>query len=160
MTIELVAHLTKQLRSAGRLREIVLAQSSAIRARDVDGVLARLAELQAEMAQRLRLEQEREQLIRAAAVRLGVPDENVDLEAILGLDPGVDPTEARRLSAELKGIVNETSRIHGQNQLLIRQELSFLDHLMRLLSGAWQAGYSPTGTAPAAPTTSALNAVA
>jgi FlgN protein len=160
VTADLVAHLAKQVRSAQRLLEIVIAQSSAIRARDVDGVLARLAELQGEMAQRLVLEHERERLIATAAGRLGLQPEDVDIEAVLGLEPAADGVGARRLSAELKGLVNETARIHGQNQLLIRQELSFLDHLMRLLSGAWQAGYSPTGATAAPQTSNAVNAVA
>ena len=33
--------------------------------------------------------------------------------------------------------------MHAQNRILIRQELAFLDHLMRLMSGVPQAGYSP-----------------
>ncbi|MBM3677561.1 MAG: flagellar protein FlgN [Actinobacteria bacterium] len=160
MTAELVQHLTRQIRSAKRLLEIVVAQGAAIRARDVDGVLARLAELQGEMAQRLVLEQERERLIAGVATRLGVRPDEVDIEAVLALEPAVDGSEARRLSAELKGLVDETARLHGQNQVLIRQELSFLDHLMRLLSGAWQAGYSPTGMTRAPQTSNAVNAVA
>ena len=39
----------------------------------------------------------------------------------------------------------EVGRIHDQNRVLIRQELAFLDHLMRVLSGTPQAGYSATG---------------
>lgn len=160
MTNDLLTHLDKQIRSSKRLLEIVVAQREAIRTRDVDGVLARLAELQGEMAQRLVLEQERERLIGAAATRLGLPFEEVDIEGILSLEPGRDGGPARRLSAELKGLVDETARIHAQNQVLIKQELSFLDHLMRLLSGSWQAGYSPTGQTPAAQTSNAINAVA
>jgi hypothetical protein len=37
------------------------------------------------------------------------------------------------------------SRVHAQNRILIRQELAFLDHLMRVMSGVPQAGYSPIG---------------
>jgi hypothetical protein len=157
---DLVNHLDKQIRSSKRLLEIVVAQGAAIRARDVDGVLVRLAELQGEMSQRLLLEQERERLIGAAAARLGVPSADVDLEAILSLEPALDGGPARRLSAELKGLVDETSRLHAQNQILIKQELSFLDHLMRLLSGSWQAGYSPTGQTASPQTSNAINAVA
>ena len=160
MNVDLMAHLEKQIRSSKRLLEIVIAQGAAIRARDVDGVLARLAELQGEMAQRLVLEQERERLIGAAAARLGVPATDVDIEGILSLEPASDGGPARRLSAELKGLVDETARIHAQNQVLIKQELSFLDHLMRLLSGSWQAGYSPTGQTASPQTSNAINAVA
>ena len=35
--------------------------------------------------------------------------------------------------------------MHDQNRLLVRQELSFLDHLMRVLSGTPQSGYSQSG---------------
>lgn len=160
MIVELVTHLDRQIRSSKRLLELVLAQSSAIRARDVDGVLARLAELQGEMAQRLMLEQERERLIATAAGRLGIRADDVDIEAIISLEPTADGGPARRLSAELRGLVEETARIHAQNQVLIKQELSFLDHLMRLLSGSWQAGYSPTGASSAPQTSNAINAVA
>jgi hypothetical protein len=41
------------------------------------------------------------------------------------------------------------ARVHAQNRILIRQELSFLDHLMRVLSGMPQAGYSPIGNTAA-----------
>ena len=47
---------------------------------------------------------------------------------------------ARALSAELRGTLSETARIHGQNRVLIRQELAFLDHLMRVLSGTPEGG--------------------
>ena len=40
---------------------------------------------------------------------------------------------ARELSAELRGLLAEIERVHDQNRILIRQELSFLDHLMRLM---------------------------
>jgi hypothetical protein len=158
MTGELVNHLSRQVRSAQRLLELVLAQGVAIRARDVEAVLARLADLQGEMAQRLMLEQERERLIGDAASALGVLPDDVDVESMLMLEPHADGADARRLSAELKGLVIETERMHDQNRVLIRQELSFLDHLMRLMSGAWQAGYSPTGMTTAPQTANAINA--
>jgi hypothetical protein len=158
VTAELIPHLDRQIRSARRLLEIVLAQGAAIRARDVEGVLARLADLQGEMAQRLLLEQERDRLMDHAAATLGLPLDEVDVESLLRLEPHADGVEVRRLSAELKGLVNETARMHEQNRVLIRQELSFLDHLMRLLSGSWQAGYSPGGMILAPQTANAVNA--
>jgi len=45
----LLRHLDDQLTSARRLLDAVLRQGAAIRNKDVDGVLARLAELQTEM---------------------------------------------------------------------------------------------------------------
>ena len=141
----LLEHLDKQVRSSRRLLEIVISQGAAIRRRDVEGVLARLGDVQAEMAQRQRLEVERDELIRQAAVALHRAPEDVDLESILVLVPAAEGAEARQQSAELKGLLHEVGRIHEQNRILIRQELSFLDHLMRVLSGTPQAGYQPGG---------------
>jgi len=154
----LVAHLDRQIESARRLLAIVIEQSAAIRTQDVEGVLVKLAELQGEMITRAQLEQERDQLIQAAAARLGIPADEVDLEAMLTLDPQVDGRHARNLSAELKGLVTETSRVHDQNRLLVRQELSFLDHLMRVLSGTPQSGYSKTGSSATPQIANAVNA--
>ena len=46
---ELLAHLDTQIASAQHLLELMLAQGAAIRERDIDAVLARLAEIQTEM---------------------------------------------------------------------------------------------------------------
>ena len=50
-------------------------------------------------------------------------------------------------SAELQGLLAELTREHACNQALMRQELSFLDHLLRLVdpsapgdAGAYTAG--------------------
>ena len=142
-------HLDKQVRSSQRLLEIVIAQGAAIRKRDVEGVLARLGDVQAELAQRHRLEIERDELIRTAAGALGLAADDVDLDAITSLMPEAEAADARRKSAELKGLIVEIGRIHDQNRVLIRQELAFLDHLMRVLSGTPQAGYSQRGFDPA-----------
>jgi hypothetical protein len=155
---ELLAHLDKQVESARRLLGIVIDQSTAIRQQDVEGVLVKLAELQGEMVTRAHLEQERDELIRSAAAALGVSPDEVDLDAMLTLEPQIDGRQARALSAELKGLVAETSRVHDQNRLLVRQELSFLDHLMRVLSGTPQSGYSATGTSAVPQIANAVNA--
>jgi len=154
----LVAHLDRQIESARRLLAIVIEQSAAIRTQDVEGVLVKLAELQGEMVTRTQLEHERDQLIQAAAARLGIPADEVDLETMLALDPQVDGRHARHLSAELRGLVTETSRVHDQNRLLVRQELSFLDHLMRVLSGTPQSGYSKSGSTARPQIANAVNA--
>ncbi|HWB23148.1 MAG TPA: flagellar export chaperone FlgN [Gaiellaceae bacterium] len=145
----LLDHLQRQLESSRRLLAIVLSQSAAIRRRDVETVLASLSEVQAEMSYRGRLEIEREALLRSAATTRGVAPETLDLEAMLVGVPEAEANEARVRSAELIGLVTETGRVHEQNRLLLRQELTFLDHLMRVLSGTPKAGYSPTGWAPA-----------
>ena len=79
----LVDHLQRQVESSRRLLAIVLAQSAAIRRRDVETILASLSDVQAEMAYRARIETERESLIQSAAAERSVAPETVDLEAML-----------------------------------------------------------------------------
>jgi FlgN protein len=147
--IAVVEHLERQVESARRLLGILLAQTEAIKAQDVEGVLARLRDVQAEMTRRMQLERERDLVLRQAAALLRRPADEVTLETMLVLLTAPDAARARELSAELKGLLGETARVHGQNRVLVRQELAFLDHLMRLLSGAPQAGYTPVGHVPA-----------
>ena len=143
----LLEHMERQIASSRRLLEIVLGQSASIRRQDVAAVLASLGEVQAEMAFRSRLESERDSLLRSIALQRQVPPETLDLEAILAGVPADEAAKARALSAELIGLVKEIGRIHEQNRVLIRQELTFLDHLMRVLTGTPRAGYSATGWA-------------
>jgi FlgN protein len=141
----IIEHLRGQLSSARRLLQIVLAQADSIRAQDAEGVLARLADVQTELATRHRLEAERDQILRSTAARLGIPASEVDLEAVLAGGLPAEANVARELSAELRGVLGEVTRIHEQNRVLIRQELAFLGHLLRVMSGAPQSGYSPSG---------------
>ncbi len=125
-------HLDLQIASARRLLDLVLRQGAAIRERDVEAVLARLADIQVEMAARESLERERTELIRRAAVRLEVEPVAVSLPALASL---AAPAEQERLltrSAELRGLLAEIAREHGINRALMRQELTFLDHLLRI----------------------------
>jgi hypothetical protein len=80
-----------------------------------------------------------------AAGSLAMPAAEITLEALMALMPAAEADRGRALSAELRGTLSEVSRVHAQNRILIRQELAFLDHLMRVLSGVPQAGYSPVG---------------
>ena len=146
-----IVHLERQLTSGRRLLQIVLAQNEAIRDQDVEGVLARLADVQQEMVKRIQLERERDELLQSAATRLRCPVQEVTLEAMLVLVPGEDAGRARDMSAELHGLLSEVARVHGQNRVLIRQELSFLDHLLRVLSGTPQGGYEFGGARSASP---------
>ena len=143
----LIAHLEDQLASTRRLLGSVISQGESIRVQDVEGVLARLAEIQQEMVKRIQLEHDRDALLRRAAQELRVPVDSLTLEMLLTATPEPDATRARALSAELRGLLAEIARIHSQNRILIRQELQFLDHLMRVLSGAPQTGYTPVGQA-------------
>ena len=148
----LVEHLERQLESNRRLLQIVLAQAEAIKVQDVQAVLARLADVQHEMAKRAQIERERDGLLSSAAQVLRVPADQVTLDMLLTLTPEPTATRVRALSAELKGLLAEVARIHRQNRVLIRQELLFLDHLMRVMSGAPQAGYTAVGhTTPTQP---------
>jgi hypothetical protein len=125
-------HLDLQIASARRLLDLVLRQGAAIRDRDVEAVLGRLADIQVEMAARESLERERTELIRRAAVRLEVEPVAVTLHGLASL---AAPAEQERLltrSAELCGLLAEIAREHGINRALMRQELTFLDHLMRI----------------------------
>lgn len=138
-------HLEAQIASAGRLLGQVLGQGAAIRARDVDGVLVKLTEMKAEMARRAALETERSRLLRRAGAALGTAPEGVTLDAMASLMPAAEATRALALSSELRGLLGEIAREHGINRALMRQELSFLDHLVRLLGNEPEGGYNPTG---------------
>jgi hypothetical protein len=151
MTAGLLEHLDRQLASARRLLRIVLAQRDAIRRQDVETVLLQLTEVQTEMGERARLELERDALLEDAGRRLGLAPETIELDALLALVPPAEAETIRERSAELRGLFAEIALVHGQNRVLIRQELSFLDHLIRVLSGTPQGAYSPFGeAAPAA----------
>jgi hypothetical protein len=145
--IDVLDHLDRQVASARRLLGVVLAQGEAIRRQDVEGVLARLGELQAEMVKRAQIERERDLLIRGAAAVHGCAPESVTLQHRLPRRPAPAAGRARELSAELRGLLAEVARGHGQNRVLLRQELAFLDHLMRVLSGAPQGAYTAVGHA-------------
>ena len=150
---EVLAHLDAQLVSARRLLASVLAQGAAIREREVEGVLARLAEMRSEMALRGRLEEDRARLLIRAGTTLGVEPAGVTLEGLTRLMTPSEADVARERSGELRGLLSEIAREHGINRALMRQELAFLDHLVRLIGQEPEAGYSPAaagGGAPAA----------
>jgi len=146
---ELLAHLDGQVGSAQRLLRLVLAQGEAIRKRDVDAVLARLADIQTEMGRRARLEHERVGVLQSAAALLGLPAHQVTLERLCALITPEGARAARERSAELRGLLGEIAREHGINRALMRQELAFLSHLTRLVGGETEPGYTPGGAPPA-----------
>jgi hypothetical protein len=142
---ELLAHLDVQLASARRLLGLVLDQGTAIRRRDVEAVLARLADIQTEMARRGRLEQDRAHLLTAAGGALGITPAGVTLEGLCRLVTPGAAAAARERSAELRGLLAEIAREHGINRALMRQELSFLSHLVRLVGNEHEGGYAANG---------------
>ncbi len=150
ISADVLAHLDAQLGSARRLLAQILRQSGAIRRRDVDGVLATMTDIQSEMASRGRLESERTELLWRAGSALGVPAEAVTLAELTGLMTDHEADDARTRSAELRGLLGEVEREHSINRALMRQELSFLEHLTRMLGGgAENTGYRPPGPNPA-----------
>ena len=156
---ELLVHLDTQINSAQRLLGLVLGQGKAIRARDVDVVLAKLADVQTEMGRRGALEQDRAALLQRAGAALGLPAAQVTLEHLCVLvSPGAAET-ARQRSAELRGLLAEIAREHGINRALMRQELAFLSHLTRLIGQEAEPGYSPPNARQSSPAPSAYRAL-
>jgi hypothetical protein len=145
---DVLHHLDEQIESARRLLGSILSQGTAIRERDVENVLARLGDIKLEMELRGRLESERTDLLVRAGTQLGVPAAAVTLEAMTSLMNPAVAERARERSAELRGLLDEVAREHGINRALMRQELSFLDHLVRMLGQEPEAGYRPSGPAP------------
>jgi flagellar FlgN protein len=144
---ELLTHLDTQLSSARRLLALVLEQGKAIRARDVEGVLGRLADVQTEMGRRGALEQDRAALLQRAGAALAVSAAEVTLEHLCALVSPEAARTARERSAELRGLLAEIAREHGINRALMRQELAFLAHLTRLVGQEPEPGYGrPGGT--------------
>jgi hypothetical protein len=147
---ELLVHLDTQITSARRLLGLVLDQGKAIRKRDVDAVLARLADVQTEMGRRGTLEQDRAALLQRAGAALGVPAAQVTLERLCSLVTPGAAASARERSAELRGLLAEIAREHGINRALMRQELAFLAHLTRLVGQDTEPGYGRPGAQGAA----------
>ncbi len=144
---DVLAHLDGQISSARRLLAQVLRQSGAIRRRDIDGVLATMTDIQAEMASRGRLETERTELLWRTGAMLGLPAETITLSELTSLMDDAEADDAHARSAELRGLLAEVEREHGINRALMRQEMSFLEHLTRMLGMAPDAGgYGPSGS--------------
>jgi hypothetical protein len=148
LSAAVLSHLDVQIDSARRLLGSILAQGAAIRARDVEGVVARLGEVKTEMGARADLEEQRTNLLVRAGIALGVPAPQVTLDAMTMLMPVNEGARARQRSAELRGLLAEIAREHGINRALMRQELAFLDHLVRLIGQEPDTGYRPGAGAP------------
>lgn len=155
---DVLAHLEAQLQSTTRLLQATLAQGVAIRAQDVDGVVRQVAAFQAELERRARLEEDRARLLARSGAMLGTTPQAVTLSQLAALMTPDDAALATARSAELQGLLAELTREHACNQALMRQELSFLDHLLRLVdpSAPGDAGaYTAGGVRPAPGTRSA-----
>ncbi len=152
-----LGHLAEQLASGRKLLDAVLRQGAATRRQDVEGVLACLTEIQGEMDRRGRLETDRAQLLTRAAGLLGRQPHEVTLDSLVTLMAPGEAALARERSAELRGLLAEIQREHLVNRALMRQELAFLDHLVRLMGSESEAGYNPAGPTP--PSTSGPRAL-
>jgi FlgN protein len=154
---DVLAHLDAQLASARHLLDLMLQQGRAIRERDVDAVLQRLGAIQAEVERRTHLEAARTDLLTRAGATLGVPAQAVTMKQLATLMAPHEAQHALARSAELTGLLNEVAREHGVNRALMRQELTFLSHLTRLVGASEPEGaYRPpavpaAGAAPRAP---------
>lgn len=140
-----LGHLADQLASARTLLDAVLRQGAATRRQDVEGVLGCLAEIQGEMERRGRLEADRTQLLVRSAQVLGRQPHEVTLDALTSLMDPAGGALARERSAELRGLLDEVQREHLVYRALMRQELAFLDHLVRLVGAEEEPGYRPPG---------------
>ncbi len=156
---ELLAHLQLQLVSARRLLGLVLEQGAAIRRRDVEAVLGRLTDIQSEMGRRSGLEQARMRLLVSAGQALRLAPAQVTLEALCGLVTPQGAATARRRSAELRGLLAEIASEHGIIRALMRQELTFLSHLVRLIGNEAEGGYAPPGGPSQGPPAASKRAV-
>ncbi len=129
----LLAHLDAQLRSADRMLELVLEQGRAIRARDVQRVLEIVGMLQAETDARAGLESDRTALLTHAGRALGVHGSAITLDAFCSLLDPATAHEAKERSNRLKGVLREVRDEHLIARAMMRQELAFVDHLVRVL---------------------------
>jgi hypothetical protein len=136
-------HLGEQVASANRLLDAVLRQGAATRRQDVDAVLACLTEIHGEMERRGHLEQERTALLVGAAGSLSRRPHEVTLDALASLMTPAEGVAAKERSAELRGLLAEIQREHHVNRALMRQELAFLDHLVRTFAADEQPAYRP-----------------
>jgi hypothetical protein len=161
----LIAHLDAQLRSADRMLELVLEQGRAIRARDVQRVLEIVGRLQAETDARVALEGDRTALLTAAGNALGVHGSAITIDAFCSLLDPATASEAKERSNRLKGVLREVRDEHLVARAMMRQELAFVDHLVRLLgagddsaTGAYSrpADAAVNRSQPAAPQTHRL----
>jgi hypothetical protein len=143
LTRDVLSHLAVQLESARRMRAIVFEQATAIRQREVRQIVRLASALQAEMHRREVLEVERLALLERAGATFAVAAEDVSIAMLTDVMDDDSAELARNRTAELRGMLEEIQREHTTNRALMQQELSFLDHLLRLAGSA--GGYDAAG---------------
>jgi FlgN protein len=143
LTIDVLGHLEAQLESAHRMLAVVLEQGAAIRERVVPEVVRLATALQAEMHRREVIELERLDLLERASLKLGASPADISIRMLTVLMDEDSATLARDRTAQLRELLRKVQREHTTNRALMQQELSFLDHLLRLAGSA--GGYANTG---------------
>jgi hypothetical protein len=91
------------------------------------------------------LEEARVALLERAGTRLGVAPGAVTVGLLQDLMEPETAQLAGRRSAELRGLLAELQREHHCNRVLMNQELSFLNHLLRLAGEDGDLGYDCAG---------------
>ena len=76
---------------------------------------------------------------------------HVTIESLADLLAPAQASAALARSAELRGLLAEVVREHAINRVLMRQELAFLDHLMRQLGAEPDTGYGALAGGAAGP---------
>ena len=99
-------------------------------------LLARLGDVQTELGVRKQLELERERLIqrRGRPPRASRPSRSTSRRCSTASPPTRAPAPARS-ARTCAAVLAQVAQVHGSNRVLIRQELTFVDHLLRVLSG-------------------------
>jgi FlgN protein len=143
LSSEILSHLAIQLGSARRMLAIVLEQATAIRQRQVPAIVRLAGALQAEMHRREVIEIERTELMRRVAIKLDVSANDVTMTMLTQVMDEDAVAIAMSSTAELRGMLDDIQREHDTNRALMRQELAFLDHLLRLAGSA--GGYDSAG---------------
>ncbi len=141
----LCAHLERQLASARVISALLDEQHEAIVSRDVQAVVQSVFSMQAEIARRTGLDQERDALLARAAEALGTEPERLTLSIVCAASPDRDAAEhAAALSAELAGILEASATAHQANRELIEQELAFVNVMLQAIGAAEEdISYNP-----------------
>ncbi|MCK9247737.1 MAG: flagellar protein FlgN [Solirubrobacteraceae bacterium] len=153
---DLLAHLDEQQRSLDRLHSALTAQAAAIRERDVTAALHHSGLIEVEATFRTSIEARRTALLRLGATTLGIPVHEVTLTHLCTLTAPDQADEARTRSDRLTATLEEIHRMHEVNRAMLRQELTFLEHLLSLGGLPTAATYQAPGTRARPAATSAV----
>ncbi|MGC9221942.1 MAG: flagellar export chaperone FlgN [Solirubrobacteraceae bacterium] len=153
LTAEILEHLDRQIESAHRMMAVVLEQGAAIRERNVSEVVRLATELQTEMHRRESIEVERLRFLQPASLQLGVAAQDITVGMLTGLMEPDAAAVARDRTVQLRNLLLKIQRAHNTNRALMQQELSFLDHLLRLSgsAGGYAAASAPGNVRRRAP---------